>query len=213
MWDEDYFACQVHKDKQGNQREAEVFCKEPLSQPKIAHELFHAKTSLILGDNGIMYAIPNQTKMFQYMMDKNNASNIVNACEHVIFFPDYLDMGFDEMDSFEQPHDLDARHRELKGLSGGLKENGHYSPAKVFQYLGLVFSFYFYPNDRRFRTEVRQLKKIDYPLFMRIKKLRDACTDLAIVPENKDIIQDAYYDFAVDMNAWFDKAFKGAMIP
>ena len=82
----------------------------------------------------------------------------------------------------------------------------------MFQYLGLVFSFFFYPNDRRFKKEVDQLKKIDFTLFSRIKKLKDACTDLEIVPENKDYIQEAYYDFAVDMNAWFEKAFKGAVI-
>ena len=114
LWEEDYFACQVHKDEQGNQCEAEVFYKEPLEQAKIVHELLHAKTSLILGDNGIMYDIPDQTRIFQYMMDKNNASAIVNACEHVIFFPDYLAMGFEEADSFEQPKDLEARRREMK---------------------------------------------------------------------------------------------------
>ena len=45
LWDEDYCACQLHKDANGNQIEAEIFYKEPVSQAKFAHELLHAKTT------------------------------------------------------------------------------------------------------------------------------------------------------------------------
>lgn len=212
LWDEDYFACQVHKDTNGVQCEAEVFFKEPPSQPKIAHELLHAKTSLILGDNGIMFSVQNQCALFPHFLSHHNASNIVNACEHNIFFPDYLDMGYAEDDSFEQPQDLEKRMKDISALeTHGLKEDGHYSSEKVFMYLGLVFSFLFYPGEKRFKKVVKRLRKIEVSLFTIMMNLKKDCSDLVIVPENKDFLQQSYFEFGEKMNAWMTKAFKGAV--
>lgn len=213
FWTENHFGCQVHKDENGVQCEVEVYYKEPLSQAKIAHELLHAKTSIVLGDNAIMFVIENQTIPFIYLMKNENASQIVNACEHVIFFPDYLDMGYQEDDSFEPPQNLAKSFATIDELSAyKLKENGNYSIKKVFEYLALSFSFLFYPNEKRFKKQVKTLKQIDYPLFSIMNNLRRACTDCTIVPENKDFIQESYFDFANGLNKWFDKAFKGAVI-
>lgn len=209
-WDKDYYASQLHKNSCGGYCEAEVFYKEPLEQPKIAHELLHSKTGLILGDNAIMFAVEKQTIPFQYMM--KGAEHIGNVCEHVIFYPVYLEMGYKEEDFCEQAKDIDSRLEELSFLlKNGLKDKGHYSSQKVSQYLGLAFSFLFYPQDERFRKEVKQLQKIDVTLFSMIKKLKDACCNLDIIPENRDYIQEAYLDFAYNMNDWFAKAFKGAI--
>lgn len=212
LWGEDFFACQVHKDNYGVQCEAEIFYKEPITQAKLAHELLHAKTSLILGDNGIMFSVDNQCALFPYFLSHYNASNIINACEHNIFFPDYLDMGYAEDDSFEQPENLDKRMKELSYLETyGLKESGHYSSEKVFLYIGLVFSFLFYPGEKRFARVVKRLRKIDVPLFSIMMSLKLACSDLEIVPENKDFIQQSYLEFAKKMNAWMTNAFQGAV--
>lgn len=212
QWEKDFYACQVHKDCNGAQKEAEVFYKEPLQQAKIAHELLHAKTSLILGDNAIMFGVENQCQLFQYFMSPENASNIVNVCEHVIFFPDYLEMGYSENDSFEQPTDLDKRMEELADLENhGLKENGHFSAQKVFLYLSLVFSFLFYPNEARFQKEIKKLRRINIPLFSVMNKLKRDCTDVKITPDNKDYIQHAYFEFANKLNEWMNKAFEGAV--
>lgn len=211
-WDKDYFACQVHKNEEGEPCEVEVYYKEPLSQEKIAHEFLHAKTSLILGDNAVMFAVENQCVPFKFMMQIENASNIVNACEHNMFFPDYLEMGYKEEDSFEQPKELDKKYEEIEFLvTNGLKENGHYSIKRVFDYFGLVFTFLFYPNDDRFRRQVKQLRKVDVPLFLKLKKLKDDCSDILIEPGNKDFVQNAYFEFATDMNKWFAKAFEDAI--
>lgn len=208
LWGEESYACQVHQNCTGEDIEAEVFYKEPLSQPKFAHELLHVKTTIVLGNNRIMFSIDNQTIPFKTIMN-SNAQDISNVCEHIIFYPDYLDFGYDE-DSFEQPTDLDDRRDELSSLAReGLKTNGHYSPKKVSVYLSLIFTFLFYPIEDRFRNEVKVLRKIDFPLFSRINKLKIACTDLDIVSENREYIQDAYYEFAKDINEWFSKAFQG----
>lgn len=209
-WDNDYYASQLHKNSGGEYCEAEVFYKEPLEQAKIAHELLHSKTGLILGDNAIMFAVENQTIPFQYMM--KGAENIGNVCEHVIFYPVYIEMGYNEEDFCEQAKDLDRRMEELAFLlKNGLKDKGHYSSQKVSQYLGLAFSFLFYPHEERFKKEVKQLRKIDVTLFSRIMRLKEACCNLDIIPENRDYIQEAYLDFANNMNDWFAKAFKGAI--
>lgn len=213
LWGKNYYACQVHKNTTGAQCEAEVFYKEPLSQAKLAHELLHAKTSVTLGDNQIMFSVSNPSQPFCFMMANDNASNIVNVCEHNIFFPDYLDMGYLEEDSFEQPQDLAEREREISYLvNHGLRVSGHYSIDRVFQYFGLVFSFLFYPNDERFKKEVKQLRKIDVPLFCILKKLKDNCSDVAIIPDNKEHLQDSYFEFANDINNWLSKAFKGVVL-
>jgi len=211
-WNNDHFACQVHKNANGEQCEAEILYKEPLEQAKLAHELLHVKTSIILGDNSIMFSVENPCQLFTNFLSLENASNIVNVCEHVIFFPDYLDMGYEEEDSFEKPTDLDKSLKELIFLeSHGLKEDGHYSSDKLFLYLSLVFSFLFYPNENRFKREVKRLRKINLPLFTIIKNLKAACSDLEVIPENRDYIQEAYREFAEKMNEWMTKAFEGAV--
>lgn len=211
-WDRDYFACQVHKDENGKHCEVEVFFKEPLEQAKIAHELFHAKICLTFGDNGIMYTIKDQTVPFQCMMREDNASNILNCCEHNMFFPDYLEMGYKEEDSFEESKNLGKMFKELEELvKKGLKENGHYDINRVFKYLGLAFSFLFYPNDKRFAKQVKQLRTIDVTLFTRLKRLKDNCSDITITPDNKEFVQESYFSFANEINKWFAKAFEGAV--
>lgn len=213
QWEEDHYSCQLHKNEIGDHIEAEIFYKEPLAQAKIAHELLHAKVGYTFGDNYIMYTVSDKHVFFSYMLKNEFASGILNACEHIIFFKDYLEMGYNEEDCFEPTANLDDSIRELdKLVKKGLKEKGHYSSEKVAQYLGLAFSFIFYPNFERFKKQVEMLKKIDFPLFSRFRNLRDACCNLDIIPENKEFIQNAYYKFAFDMNKWFTNAFKGAVI-
>lgn len=208
-WGEDHFACILHKNEKGEHVGAEIFYKMPLSQAKIAHELLHAKVALTLGDNSIMYNIDNKHALLSFMLKEEFASNILNVCEHVIFFQDYLDMGFDEAECFECASDLNKSLLELDNLKkNGLKENGHYSSERVFKYLVLAFSFMFYPNTELFKREVKILRKLDLSLFSRLSDLRRACDDLVICPENKEFIQDAYYKFASNMNKWFINAFK-----
>lgn len=212
FWGSDCYSCLVHKDELGAQCEAEIFYKEPLVQSKIAHELLHAKTSIILGDNGSMLTIDNQSVPYKCLM-KEIASNIVNVCEHVIFFPDYLNMGYKEEDCFELPQNLNQSKQVLAFFKlRGLKENGHYSVEKVFNYLTLTFSFLFYPNQNRFKKEIKILRNVDFPLFSIVNNLKNACFDCEIVPKNRSFIQQSYLEFADKLNDWFANAFKGAVM-
>ena len=212
LWDRDYYECHVHKNN-GILVEAEIKCKEPICQAKIAHELLHAKISVDLGDIGIMFTVENRNAFFDAMMADESASKINNACEHLMSFPEYIEMGYDEKEFFEEAADLEARLVELDYLyNHGLKTDGHFESKKVFSYLSLLFSFLFYPNEKTFAREVKKLRKINVPLFVILNKLRFDCKDLDINPENRGFIQEAYWKYAKSINKWFEVAFKGAVI-
>ena len=202
----------MHKDK-GMLAEAEIKCKEPISQAKIAHELLHAKISVDLGDIGIMFTVENRNAFFDALMTDESASKINNACEHVISFPEYLEMGYDENEFFEEAPDIEARLVELDHLyNHGLKVDGHFVLKKVFSYLSLLFSFLFYPKEKTFAREVKKLRKINVQLFAIVNKLKLDCKDLDINSDNREYIQNAYWKFATSINKWFEVASKGAVI-
>lgn len=201
LWDKNHYACQVHKDNQGQKREIEVYYKEPLSQAKIAHELLHAKVDVILCDGITLYDVPNICKATEGLL--TNADQMVNGCEHYIFFPEYLDLGYAEEESFEE-YQIPAESQELLDslCQHGLKSGLQYDINKVFQFLSLSFTFCLYPNDERFIAEKERLKSLDKVLFSKVDKLRDDC-DLEIIPENRQYLQDAYREFTRSVNSWF----------
>lgn len=204
LWDKTFHACQVHKDDQGNHNVAEIFYREETSHAKIAHELLHAKTAIILGDGIALFDVPNKTSAYEGLLQGENAGGIVNACDHVIFFPEYIDMGYREEDSFEEYNPTDEALQLLDFLCNHrLRLGGRYDTNRVFQYISLAFSFYFYPNENRFMNEVNALRIIDRGLFRKLTILRNACTDLDIIPENKEYLDDAYREFGIEINRWF----------
>ena len=204
LWYEDSHACQVHRDESGNYHDVEIFYREETSHAKIAHELLHAKTTIVLSDGITLLDVPNMTQAYKGLLQKNNVGGIVNACDHVIFFPEYLDMGYREEDSFEEYNLTDETLQLFAFLCNhGLRLGGRYDSNRVFQYLSIAFSIYFYPNENRFPNEVKALRTLDRGLFGKLTILRDACTDLDIIPENKEYLEDAYRRFGIEINRWF----------
>lgn len=201
LWEKDSYGCQVHKNEQGAKCEVEVYYKEPPTQAKIAHELLHAKVDLVLGDGITLFDVPNMTKTHQGLLQ--NADQIVNACEHYIFFPEYLDMGYLEKDSFEEYETSDKFRERLESLcQHGLKQGLKYNIDRVFQCLSLAFTLCFYPNEERFATEKNRLKKVDRVLYNKVDELREAC-EIDIDSEFSADLQNAYRKFSRDMNSWF----------
>lgn len=206
LWERNYHGCQVHKAENDVQHpvEVEVFYRNETSQAKIAHEMLHARTSLILGDGISLYDVDNKTPAYEGLIQIENAEKIVTACEHVIFFPDYLDMGFREEDSFEEYELSNESRNQLSFLfEHGLKLGGRYDVDRVFQYISLGFTLYFYPNAERFQEEVRMLSQLDRGLFSKLRILRETCTDLEVLPENREYLSDAYRRFGTEINHWF----------
>ena len=179
-----------------------MFYKEPLSQAKIAHEMLHAKVDLVLGYGTTLFDVPNKTRALEVLLA--NAAQIVNACEHVIFFPDYLGMGYREEDSFEEYNLSEETRNNLEFLCNhGLKQGCNYDINRVLQFLGLAFSLRFYPNEDRFTGELDRLKRLDRALYSKVERLWDDCMDIEIIPEDSALLQNAYRNFSITMNSWF----------
>lgn len=205
LWEKDYFGCQVHKNEQGEHCEVEIYVKKNLSQAKIAHELLHAKVDLVLGDGYELFNVENKTKALEDLLSGDGAGNIVNACEHLIFYHDFIDMGFSENDMFENDCLSDEARKMLDNLhEHGLKLGLNYDINRVFQYLSLAFSLCFYPNEKKFEEEIKILKDINSVLFSKVNTLKKTCVDLEITPENKVVLADAYNQFSKGMNSWFN---------
>ena len=199
--DMDSYGCQVHRIDQNEEREVEIFYLEPLSQAKIAHELLHAKVDLVLGNGISLFDVPNITETYQNFL--RSADQIVNACEHYIFFPDYLEMGYNVEESFEEyvlAEDVRDQYDALclRGLRAGLR----YNVNRVFQFMALAFTFCLYPDNERFADEKERLKRIDRVLYNKVDRLREAC-DIDIIPENREWLEDGYRQFSRSMNSWF----------
>ena len=205
-WGKSNYGSQLHKNSDGSPREAEVFLRQPLEMSKIAHELLHMKVDLAMGDNNCMFAISNQHYWYTQIVSYDSAAHILNVCQHVIFFPDYLDMGYAEEDSFEDK-ELDVKKKaDLQELTKtGLKTNGQYDISKVARYIALVFTMDFYPNENRFKKELKALRKKDNPLYSIIHELRRSCTNVEIDAGNRDYLQEAYFNFATKLNEWLKK--------
>ena len=122
----------------------------------------------------------------------------------LFFFLTTLIWDIEEEDSFEE-YELSDESRNLLSFlcEHGLKLGGKYDVGRVFQYLSLGFSLYFYPNSERFKDEVKMLRQLDRGLFSNLENLRKACTDLEVVSENKECLSDDYRQFGTEINHWF----------
>lgn len=206
QWNNNHYASQLHKNNDDNPREAEAFFRLPLEMPKIVHELLHMKVDLIMGDNSCMLSIPDQYLWYTQIVNRNGAAQILNACQHVIFFPDYLKMGYADEDSFQDKELSDGKKADFQELSKmGVKINGLYNINKVVRYIALEFSMDFYPNEKRYRKELKALKQKEYPLYCIIHDLRKKCTNLPLEVEYKECLQEAYFEFAIRFNDWLKK--------
>ena len=47
------------------------------------------------------------------------------------------------------------------------------------------------------------LSQLDRGLFSKLRILREACTDLEVVPENREYLADSYRRFGNEINHWF----------
>ena len=75
LWERNCHGCQVHKAENDVQHpvEVEVFYRNETSQAKIAHEMLHARTCLILGDGISLYDVDNKTPVYERLLNNGNA--------------------------------------------------------------------------------------------------------------------------------------------
>ena len=179
---------------------AEIYYKYPLEQAKFSHELLHMKVDLILGDCYFLYWLSCEDEMLAKVVDENFCADFLNVTQHVIFYPDILDMGYSIEEQFEMPRDeakIEVIYQDA--LKSRLKYKGVYDGQRIKCYVQLLVMYMFYPDEKRFAHRVKALKRICAPLYALVKNLRDTLDDIAIDASNREIVQDAYMEFATKL--------------
>lgn len=190
-------------DKTGSPESATVWYYEPLSLPKIAHELYHIKIGLILGDIEVMVAGCSNNFYTQHLLDYEFCSGFLNQIDHCIFYHLYKSQGYPDMDFFEgvDPVPFNAKLDTIEKVS--IKQsNGKYVFEHVANYMRLMVLFMFFPIDGRFKNQVHRLKHIDSSLFNIFKDLQKVVTGMDIMPENREKLQNAYVSFRNAIDHW-----------
>lgn len=182
----DCYSCQMHKKEDRSNKSAEIFYKKPLEQGKFAHELLHMKAELMLGDNYVIYetALLNETlaKIFDYQF----CADILNLTQHIAFAPDIIEMGYPNDKHFEyETVNSNIIYIYDDALKTKLKSSNVYDINRVKYYLQLLFIFMFYPDNKRFKRELNNLKKVDVPLYLKVNTLKNAFVNIDLEEDNK----------------------------
>jgi hypothetical protein len=202
---EDCYAQQSQKGGNGIITGATIYYynKEPLSQAKIAHELLHVKADIMLGDNTIMVQIARESPILSCIFREDFCVHILNVTQHIAMAPYLEDMGWFPNDYFET-EDLKGLESEFKDfMKNGLKEGKLKNLKNISNYLNYLFTFMFFPGNK-FKSELIQLKKVDYVLFHRVKELYKAFNDISLEEDNTDFIQTEYRRFIEGVKNWID---------
>lgn len=182
---------------------AVVWYYEPLSLPKIAHELYHVKTGLILGDISIMVPGPSNDYYTKKLLNHRFCQEMLNQTEHCIFYPYYKAHGYPAEEFYEvinpEPYFDILAEIEKKGIK---RPDGKFVFQNVMDYLKLIVLFLFFPIDSRFSNQIRRLKHIDTDLFSIFKIFKNTITGLAIIPNNREILQTAYASLLTSIDDW-----------
>lgn len=187
----------------GKPNAAIVWYYEPLSLPKIAHELYHLKVGLTMGDNADMIATPESGLFASMILNKKFCSEFLNQAEHMIFYPYYHEQGYSDDEFFEEiapEHFIQVLNDIVKK---GLKNrDGEYIYDRVCNYLKLMTLFMFFPIDNRFAVQNRQLKHVDATLYNIMRTFNKVILGMKIVPENWLQLDSAYVNYRKEIEKW-----------
>lgn len=189
---------------EGKPREAIVYYYEPLCLAKIAHELYHLKIGLTMGDNSDMLTTVERSGLYACMiLNKEFCSDFLNQAEHVIFYPYYHSQNYSDDEFFEEiaPEQFKSVFDDI--VKGGLRNiSGEYVYNRVCNYLKLMMLYMFFPIDNRFAVENRQLKHVDSNLYNIMKNFKKVLLGVNINPTDWPQLEIAYINFRKDIESW-----------
>ncbi len=199
-WEKEYSASKIHKENGvGKPISAEVYYKHNPSCPEIAHELLHIKTSLILGDNSIML----DNKRFCILFDKKFCEDFINQSEHVLFYKDYLSMGYPSVEFYEQIEDSGQQYLNILERNG-FRTNGKITEWSLTAFVKLCVLYLSFPIDNRFKTQKKSLKHIESTLYKVVDDYFKSLSGIHIVPTDRDKAEGLFESFANNIVAWID---------
>ncbi|MGN1375496.1 MAG: hypothetical protein ACI4V5_02960 [Prevotella sp.] len=188
---------------------AVVYCMDYFSDNKIAHELLHIETDLIMGDNRIMLNKCGKNPILHWLfLNENNdaASQILNAYEHLVILPKYEKMGFDKNDFFEDQkanrYEDFVNKVEQRGIR---KPNGKISCQDFIIAFVCIMSYLFWPIDDRFNRQLAILKKSEKELFGIFKSFKDQLIKVPINKKGRQSIQLVYAWFMTTLDKYITK--------
>lgn len=188
----------------GKPLEAIVYYYEPLCLAKIAHELYHLKIGLTMGDNSDMLTTAERSGLYASMiLNKEFCSDFLNQAEHVIFYPYYHDQGYSDAEFFEEiaPEQFKYVYDDI--VNNGLRNrSGEYVYNRVYNYLKLMMLYMFFPIDNRFAMENRQMKHVDTALYNIMKNFKKVLLSVKINPTDWPQLEIAYINYRKEIEKW-----------
>lgn len=189
------------------QKCAVVYCMNYFSNDKIAHELLHIRMGLILGDNGIMLKKCGKNPILKMLFNNQNnaASQILNAYEHLVIFKQYLAMGFDRNEFFEDQSSHDYDNFICKLRTKGIRTSGKISVQDFMKVFACLFSYLFFPIDDRFCEQLSEIKKAERELFGMLQSFKKQLLNIPINDKGRVQIQKVYSTFMYSLDKYIMK--------
>ena len=187
-WDKDFYAGKISK----SEGCGVVYCKPDLHQAKIAHELLHIKTGYSLGDDNIT---------------DNLCEGLLNQTEHYLFFDEYLNLGYNAIDFFENLRlQMEAELWKETIVKHGIGNNGTYTTTEVYSYLAVLILFLLYPVKGQYSHQYKKVSKAVPELSTAMDRFVGELLTIRIDSQEKGRMQAAYETLAGDIIKWVNNS-------
>jgi hypothetical protein len=205
VWDKDFYAGKISK----SEGCGVVYCKPDLHQAKIAHELLHIKTGYSLGDDNVMLGMAHKSgnPIVRMIITDDLCEGLLNQAEHYLFFEEYLNMGYNATDFFENLRlQTEAEQWKEAIIKHGIGNNGTYTTTEVYSYLAVLILFLLYPVKRQYAHQYKKVSKAVPELSIAMDRFEVELRAIRIDSQDKGRMQAAYEALAGDIIRWVNNS-------
>lgn len=205
VWDKDFYAGKISK----SEGCGVVYCKPDLHQAKIAHELLHIKTGYSLGDDNVMLGMAHKSgnPIVRMIITDNLCEGLLNQTEHYLFFDEYLNMGYNATDFFENLRlQMEAELWKEAIIKHGIGNNGTYTTTEVYSYLAVLILFLLYPVKGQYSHQYKKVSKAVPELSTAMDRFVGELLTIRIDSQEKGRMQAAYETLAGDIIRWVNNS-------
>lgn len=204
-WDKDFYAGKISK----SEGCGVVYCKPDLHQAKMAHELLHIQTGYSLGDDNVMLVMARQSgnPFVEMIITDDLCEGLLNQAEHYLFFEEYLNMGYNAIDFFENLRlQTEAEQWKEAIIKHGIGNNGTYTTTEVYSYLAVLILFLLYPVKRQYVHQYKKVSKAVPELSIAMDRFEGELRAIRIDSQDKGRMQAAYEALAGDIIRWVNNS-------
>lgn len=204
-WDKDFYAGKISK----SEGCGVVYCKPDLHQAKIAHELLHIKTGYSLGDDNVMLGMAHKSgnPIVRMIITDDLCEGLLNQTEHYLFFDEYLNLGYNAIDFFENLRlQMEAELWKETIIKHGIGNNGTYTTTEVYSYLAVLILFLLYPVKGQYSHQYKKVSKAVLELSTAMDRFVGELLTIRIDSQEKGRMQAAYETLAGDIIRWVNNS-------